>query len=357
MAPGAARPAGMSGQATPGYRAARETAAFFPDLGRVVVGVRGEGAQRVVNGLVTNDLERLGEGRARYAFMLDPKGRTVAEVRVLPGPGFETAGASGPPGDVERLWLDVPRGGLDALLGHLRKYVPPLYATFGPVDTAVLSLIGPRALEALEALSAAVALGAGRAGGELDELEATTLEAIAGVLVRREEGQEPGYDLYVPAVRAPALAEAAARAVRTVGGESATAADWDILRVERGLPVYGHELGDDRLAQESGQDHRAISFDKGCFTGQEVVARIHYRGHVNRLLRGLRGSGAELPRGGALFAGEKPVGTIQSSVRSPTLGSIALAYVRREIEPGTALALEAGGASDVHVVELPFTIT
>jgi folate-binding protein YgfZ len=132
---------------------------------------------------------------------------------------------------------------------------------------------------------------------------------------------------------------------------------WEILRVERGVPVYGREITADSLPQETGQTARTVHFDKGCYTGQEVVARIHYRGHVNRRLVGFKsGHPAEaLAPDSPLFLGERSVAEIRTSVISPRFGAIALGYARREVEPGQTLSRKAGTPADVEVRALPFT--
>ena len=153
------------------------------------------------------------------------------------------------------------------------------------------------------------------------------------------------------------------------------AGDWETFRIELGLPVYGPDIGPDNLPQETGQTERAISFGKGCYTGQEVVARLHYRGHVNRLLRGIRACGpeahapsageeeprphrqAELAPGVELHAGGRPVGRITSAAVSPRLGPIALGYVRTTVEPGEPVAVGDAEGPSARVVALPFTFT
>jgi tRNA-modifying protein YgfZ len=122
--------------------------------------------------------------------------------------------------------------------------------------------------------------------------------------------------------------------------------------VERGRPRYGVDLDDTVIPQEAGLNGRAVSFTKGCYVGQETVARLHYKGKPNRHLRGLRLSG---PANGGeeLVLGERVVGHVGSVARSPALGSIALALVRREAEPGSVLRVGAQGTS-AEVLELPF---
>jgi tRNA-modifying protein YgfZ len=124
----------------------------------------------------------------------------------------------------------------------------------------------------------------------------------------------------------------------------------EIVRVESGRPRYGVDIDDTTIPQEAGLNERAVSFTKGCYVGQETVARLHYRGKPNRHLRGLRLS-ALMPPGTPLLLGEREVGRIGSSVVSPRHGPIALALVRREA--GVGESLRAGDATAV-VSELPF---
>ncbi|MYA32421.1 MAG: hypothetical protein F4164_14055 [Gemmatimonadales bacterium] len=352
-----------------GYRAAVERVALFSNIPRAVVAVSGAGALRVVNGLASNDVKDVPLGRGVYSFLLDRRGRVVADLRILPVPGFERdAGEAG----TETVWLDATGDALPSLMDHLRTYVPPMFAGHRETSVSVHTLLGPRAAEALEDWEAAAAgVSFVRQPGELASLEATTL-CIAGrpaLVVCREEIEGPGFDLYADhagrAGDADRLSRQLESAVSRAGGAAATGGDLEILRLERGLPVYGSELGAERLAQEAGQDDRAISFAKGCFTGQEVVARIHYRGRVNRHLRGLRWTpddlhqardlvGAEL-RVPSKAGGGKPVGLITSAVHSPRFGPIGLGYVRREVALGAALESIDHPGVELLVTELPFT--
>ncbi|MDE2662755.1 MAG: hypothetical protein OXI39_07115 [Gemmatimonadota bacterium] len=356
------------GSGSEGYRAAVERVALFSNVPRAVVAVSGTAALRVVNGLASNDVKDVPFGRGVYSFLLDRRGRVVVDLRILPVAGFERDAAD--PG-VQAFWLDVPGDALPALMNHLRKYVPPMFAGHGETSVAVHTLIGPLAAETLEHWGSAAGISFTRQPGELAPLEATTVrsDGATALLVRREEIEGAGFDLYVdPAGRSRAedrplrqLEGAVARA----GGAAAVRGDWEILRLERGLPVFGAELGTERLAQEAGQDDRAISFAKGCFTGQEVVARIHYRGHVNRHLRGFRWTrdtlheardlvGAEL-RTSSGTGGAKPVGVITSAAHSPRFGPIGLGYVRREVALAAVLESTDHPGVALHVTELPFT--
>jgi tRNA-modifying protein YgfZ len=124
------------------------------------------------------------------------------------------------------------------------------------------------------------------------------------------------------------------------------------VRVERGRPRYGFELNDGVIPQEAGLNERAVSFTKGCYVGQETVARLFYRGKPNRHLRGLRLSGPAAT-GDPLRLGEKEVGRLGTVVVSPAFGPIALAIVRREASPGDTLAV-GDDAVTAEIVDLPF---
>ena len=356
------------GSGSEGYRAAVRRVGLFSSVPRGVVAVSGAGALQVVNGLASNDVKDVPSGRGVYSFLLDRRGRVVVDLRILPVAGFE-GDAEG--GGTETLWLDTPSDALPDLVNHLRKYVPPMLARHRVTDVAVHTLIGPRAAEALGRWGAAAGVSFARHPDELAPLEATTarLEGAAALAVRREEIEGAGFDLYVDHAGEAGDAEPLSRqledAVTRAGGAAAVRGDWEILRLEQGLPVFGSELGDERLAQEAGQDDRAISFAKGCFTGQEVVARIHYRGHVNRHLRGLRWDPDALHQARDLVGATlrtatgtdraRPVGLVTSAIRSPRFGPIGLGYIRREIAPGAVLESMDHPGVELHVTEVPFT--
>lgn len=327
------------------HRALRESAALLDDTDRCLLEVAGTSAREHFGGLVTNHVEALEPGQAVYAFMLTPRGRPVAEMRVV---------AREPREGEEVLWVDMPAACAASAREHLGRYLPPRLARWEPLGRRVrLAVAGPRADEALEAL------GAERLPPDplfAADLRHPSLDDPA-VIVRREDVEGPGHDLYLAADDLAAAWDALAGGVSRRGGRPAGHRAREVWRVERGIPVYGREITTDVLPQETGQTDRAVDFEKGCYTGQEVVARIHYRGKVNRHLRGLRFEAGvrELPAtGDELFEGERSRATVTTAVRSPRLGPIALGYVRREVEPGGRLALEPGGDPVCRVEELPF---
>lgn len=323
-----------------GYEGLVDSAALVEEE-RTLLEVSGERAGQMLGGLLTCDVAKLGEREARYGFLLTPKGRPVAELRVLRLPGS--------------FWLDLPMAAREGTLRHFEKFLPPRFARVEELgDRIRLGLVGPSAAGAWRSL------GAGTRDAELPEPLRVLRSLIADAevpAVGREPIEGPGADLYPRSGDSGPVREALVAAVRAVGGGAASPGAYDAWRVERGIPVYGREITEEVLPQETGQEDRAIAFDKGCYTGQEVVARIHYRGHVNRLLRGISLEGGTPKSGAPLFRGEKEVGSVTTSVRSPRLGPIALAYVRREIEPGERLRVGAPeGPCRATVQLLPFTV-
>ena len=198
---------------------------------------------------------------------------------------------------------------------------------------AILSLIGPRAVEV-----------AGTAALPENACEAT---AVAGVECLAA-GTRAGVDLIAAAADAARLREA----LLAAGAVEVSPAAAEILRIESGTPRFGAEMGTETMPAEAGIVEDAVSFTKGCYIGQETVARLHYKGKPNRHLRGLRLSAPAEP-GTALRLGEKEVGRLGGVAVSPALGPIGLAILRREAEPGAELVAGEDGVT-ARVVDLPF---
>jgi len=335
---------------SPGYNALTERFALF-ELERTLFHVHGDRAYRVVNGLVTNSFDQIEDGRGCYAFALTAKGRPIAEMRVLPAPAA--------PGSSEHLWIDAPVTAAPGLRDLFTRTVPPIFATVNEPAVRRLSIAGAGAMEALPAILDAAGVPTDSVPGPLEARTFLPEDGAvgAGLIVGREAIETPGVDIFVPEDLAGALLDRLAKAVLEAGGDIATPEDWEVVRVERGLPAYGAEITIENLPQETGQTERAISFDKGCYTGQEVVARLHYRGHVNRVLRGLcpLDPEAALSAEALLYRDGRKVGQIGTVVSSPRLGSLGLGYIRTAVEPGETVATGPDATPDVRVVELPFT--
>jgi tRNA-modifying protein YgfZ len=304
------------------YRALREEAGFLPRA-RAKLIVRGPDAAEYLQGQLTNDIESLAPERGCYAALLNRKGHLQADMRVLRLEAGE-------------LWLDVEPLAAESALTHLRTYsVGRDVEVEDATDRwAIVSLIGPRSAE----LSGFEGLGPEH-GQRYRDWDGTEVLGVA---------TDVGLDLITQTGREARLIEL----LKGVGAAEVSEPAAEIVRVESGRPRFGVDMGPESMPAEAGITERAVNFEKGCYIGQEPVARLHYRGKPNRTLRGLRLS-APAAHGDSLLLGEREVGTIGTVCLSPSLGPIALAIVRREAEDGR-LTVGDGGVT-AEVVELPFS--
>ena len=303
------------------YRALREQAGVLDRSERGKLVARGSEAAEYLQGQVTNDVEALAPGDGCYAALLDRKGHMRADMRVLRL------------GDDE-LWLDSEPVATPTLLRHLDMYrigrdVELVDAT---TDHALLSVVGPGARE----LS-----GVGPLSPEHANRELTLGDA---------ECRAVATDLGVDVIVAPQDAVEIRDLLLGQGIVGVTEAAVEVVRVESGRPRFGAEMTEATIPAEAGINERAVSFTKGCYIGQETVARLHYKGRPNRHLRGLRlDDPAE--RGAPIAIGDREVGSVGTACVSPAFGPIALAIVRREAQPGDRVSVGAGAG---EIVELPF---
>jgi folate-binding protein YgfZ len=283
----------------------------------------GAEAKEFLNGQVTNEIVALAPGQGCQACFLTHKGKMLGDLRVLDSGG--------------ELWLDCERVALQPLFNMIRRYKLGMDVELHKrtLERGLLSLVGPDAGAVTGAEDLASEEHANRAG----EIEGIDVVAVA---------TDVGVDLICDAERTADLREALiGRGARPVSEAAA-----ECLRIERGRPRFGVDLDEGTMPQEAGLHLQAVSFTKGCYVGQETVARLFYRGKPNRHLRGLRLSAPTQP-GDAIALGERQVGTVGSTTLSPTHGPIALALLRREAEPGMAVAVSGAGLA-ATVVELPF---
>jgi len=304
------------------YRQLREECGLLDRSARGKLLVKGPDAADYLQGQITNDVESLNPGDGQYAALLDRKGHMQADMRVL-------RPAS------EEYWVDTEPEALEAARRHLETYKIGRNVEIVDVTAtrAIHSLLGPR--------SVAVTGGPALPEHSCERLAVHGVECLA-------VGTRGGLDLIVEAAESERLQEA-------LVGAGAVAVDpraADILRIEAGTPRFGAEMTTATMPAEAGIVEEAVSFTKGCYVGQEPVARLHYKGRPNRLLRGLAASGP-VEAGDTLRMGEREVGQIGSACISPHHGAIALAIVRREAEPGAELTV---GEDDVtaRVIALPF---
>jgi folate-binding protein YgfZ len=320
------------------YWAARQGLAIRDRSHRARLLVRGRAPIAALQGVLTGRMpsapEALRPGlvsaRIEYSAVLTPKGRMVADARVMWGPDP----------DEEGLLLDVPAAALEPLLAHLSRFVPPRLASIEDVTahSGLLTVLGPEAANTV----AEIILGSASHAAEVEGLaEGDFLE------VQEDEGREegieqggvrvarvgdvdvPAWDIFVSAARFKDVWDGFVQA----GAAPIGVGVWDALRVEAGRPAYGGDMDASTILSETGLVDRAVDHTKGCYTGQEVIVRIRDRGHVNRSLRGLLLSEGPAPKLGAeLFQGERVVGDITSVVESPSrAGPIGLGYAHREV--------------------------
>jgi folate-binding protein YgfZ len=326
------------------YAALTEGCGLVDRSERGKLALTGAGAVEFLNGQVTNELADLRPGEGRYAAFLTHKGKMLGDLRIL-----AIGGAGSDPNEPpSELLLDTERVALQALFDMIRRFKVGYDVELHKrtLECGLLALIGPDAHAVAERVT----------GSKPPDPEHAHAPAeIAGAPVRLIATAE-GLDVLCAAENLATVREA----LLAADAETVSEAAAEVVRVERGRPRYGVDLDDTTIPQEAGLNERAVSFTKGCYVGQETVARLHYRGKPNRHLRGLRFAlpaaaplAAPPAHGEELRLGERPVGHVGSVVNSPRLGTIGLALVRREAAPGDTLAV---GEHDVTatVVELPF---
>jgi folate-binding protein YgfZ len=306
--------------------------------------VWGQDPERMLNGLLTNDLARMTPERAVYAALLTPKGKMISDGRVIP---------SVTEGSTKELRLDVPKVALPALTEHFNRFLPPRFARWEVVEGQTFGVYGPHSGALLNAV-----FGMAPQPDE-DSLATITRDGSGISLISTGIAGVFGSDVSVGADQAEAVHNELIQAARMLDGGRCPFERFEVARIEAGRPRYGVDMTDETLPAEVfesiGQMERAVSFNKGCYTGQEVVVRIAHRGHVNRLLRGLLlGEAPSPPPGTPLVHVEtgRPLGVTGSATLSPALSqTIAMGYVRREVSPGETVLV---GDHPAVVADLPF---
>jgi tRNA-modifying protein YgfZ len=282
----------------------------------------GKDARSFLQGQVSNDVEGLEPGTGCYAAFLTPKGKMLGDLRIL--------------ATDDALLLDTERVALQELFNMIRRFSVGYDVELHKrtLEAGLLSLLGPGSFEI-----------AGLADAPEHAHELIETGGIASRAIRTNLG----VDLLCEAADTDALRAALQRAgVVEVSPEIA-----ELLRIESGRPRYGVDIDDSVIPQEAGLNERAVSFTKGCYVGQETVARLFYRGKPNRMLRGLKLS--KLVATGTEFELDgRPVGTVTSAAESLRYGPIGLALIRREAPPGSVVTAQAAADVSATVVELPF---
>ena len=295
----------------------------------------GSDAKQFLNGQITQEMNELTPGHGAYAAFLTQKGKMLGDLRVLDS------------GD--ELLLDTERPALQELFNMIRRYSLGYKTELHKrtVECGLLSLIGPQS-DAILTAAGGAAPGSAEHDHRLCELASATVRVIRTDL---------GVDVLTGAEDLDAVRSALLGAGAAAVGEDAA----ECVRIEHGRPRYAIDLDESVIPQEAGLNTRAVSFTKGCYVGQETVARLFYKGNPNRELRGLRSS-EPLAVGTVLTlrastdgddSGQvgRELGTVTSAALSPRYGAIALALVRREAPVGTTVN---AGSEQAEVVALPF---
>ena len=299
-----------------GYAALEEGAALVDLCHKTILRLAGKGAVRMLNAILTNEVP--GEvHRGVYALLLNPKGRIQADLRVLKNEG-----------DV---LIDTdPEGAAKELLGRYTPFSHVEVEDLSGADAAwgILGLYGPRAEELLEGLELAEHESAGVKVGGADLL-------AAGVAV-----PVPGYDLLGPADALSATRDDLAGR----GAVPVSPGAYETARIKAGIPRFGPDITSENFPAEAGILERAVSFEKGCYPGQETVARMRYRGHPNKLLHRFALEGDPPPPDTAILQDGKQVGKVTSLAPLPVNGEmLALGYLSRNADARGAL--RAGNAT------------
>ncbi len=317
------------------YSALNNSALFFDRSDRMRMRISGNKAAELVTGMVTNDVSGLVPGDGQYAAALTPKGKIVADLRIF---ALE-----------DSLLIDTSSAAAPGWKEMVRKYVNPRVAPYHDVtpEMSDLGIFGGSARAMTSRITG------------IDERDlaalpvyshlAATFGDVTLTVARVPEIDFDGFEIFVPALAATDLRGK----LLSLGVAAGSHETWEIARIESGRPQWGIDMDESTLPQEANFDELgAISYTKGCYIGQETVARVHFRGHVNRFLRRLRFVTRPAPPRGANLVDEtgKAIGDVRSVALSPRFGGVGLGMVRREIPPGTTLQAKwEGGECSVQI--------
>ena len=307
---------------TEGYRALRETAAWFDISTRGRIRATGEDRKRLLHAMTTNHVQGLEPGQGLYAFFLNAQGRVLADAIILCGE--------------DQLLISTEPETRQRVFEHIDHFIIADDVTLEDAteSTCEFALEGPAAAERLASLGASI---------PADDYGFAAWNNVT--VVRASMTGTPGFRMIAP------LAEKAELQAMLAGlAPEATPEDVLAVRLEHGQPRYCDDITERYIAHETGQMH-ALNFQKGCYLGQEIVERVRSRGLVNRQLTALSISGTTIPaRGEKILNGEKEVGEVTSAAWSAANNAIrALAYLRLEARQSSGLRT-AGGAA-VQVVQ------
>lgn len=311
------------------YAAMRESVALIDTNFRALFSFTGPDRQRYVNAILTSNVRELKPGQGTVGLLLNPQGHILAEVETFSMEGSILASSHA-----------MIR---ERTFSTFEKFIIMDDVTLEDVtaSTGTLDLVGPRAPALLAELGMK-----NFAGLPILAHEEINLGRISCRVVRRELAGAAAATLIVSRDRLPDLWRDLEGRVRIHGGRPAGMEALNSLRLECGIPWFGHDYDDKQIPHEVGLEHSHINYEKGCYTGQEIVERVRSRGHVNRRLAELRFFAAEAPAPGAkLLSGGNEIGNVTSAALSPRLGqAIGLGYLRRE-HSAIGTSIDASGFS------------
>ncbi|MFQ5961212.1 MAG: aminomethyltransferase family protein [Candidatus Methylomirabilales bacterium] len=318
------------------HRAVRESVGLLDLSFRTVYRVTGTERTRFLNGMLTNDINKLEEGQGCYACLLTPQGKILADLEVYALRDYHLM-------ELDCRWKEQA-------MDYFNKYIIADDVAFDELaDSVLLALQGPEATTTLQRLLPGADLPRGKHGC----VEVMFNDQPYRVIQSSLTGEE-GYKLVIPTERAADVW----RVLQEAGATPVGMAALNSLRLEAGIPWFGIDFDEENFPQEAGIEDSGVSFTKGCYIGQEFVIRIAHRGQVNRRTSGLTMQGESIPRpGDRILRENKEVGRITSAAFSPIFGSvIGLGMLRRESqEPGTVVQIESNGEPvPAEVTTLPF---
>lgn len=306
--------------------------------------LRGDDRHVFLQNLMSNDLELLTENRGISTCLLTAKGKVISNFDLF---SLAEGLAS------EALLIDVESNNAENTKAQLMRYRLRSKVEILSPDWGRLLVSGPKAATLLELYF----------DGPLPALQEKSffqkkIGNISVLCIKRSITGEEDYQLYAGADVFKTLWDSLSEVGQALNLSLVGQTAQEILRIEAGLPRYGIDIDDEILPIEAGLEAETISYTKGCYPGQEVMARIQTYGHANKGLTGLLLDGDVLPyKGDPVYQDKKAVGVVRSAVKSPHLERmIALAYLRTSAaSPGTALEVEiAGNRTSAEVVALPF---
>jgi folate-binding protein YgfZ len=313
------------------YRAARESVALFDTNWYEILSLTGRDRVKYMHAITSNDIQKLADGSGTLALLLTPQGRILAELEIYALP--------------EKLLVLSHASQRERTVSTLKKYIIGSQVQVEDLTDKMGSVAveGPRAAPVIEETC-----GVKLADVAEMSIREITVESTPCYLVRRSHFGQPGAELIASRDMLTTLWSKLLASVRAHGGEPIGMAALNALRLEAGRPWFPADFNDAMIPHEAALENTHISFNKGCYTGQEIVERVRSRGHVNRKRVSLQFSTSQLPAPGSkLRAGEAEVGFVTSAAFSPAAGTaIGMGYVRREhFAPGTTVELDGATAT------------